>query len=402
MICESQTKARKFTLYQPIILYRKLIAQQIFNGYQMLPDNSVLIIDRNGTIADIVEKADAGEGIEYFNGILSPGFINCHCHLELSHMKGLIPKHTGLIDFVMNIVTGRIASNESILHAIENAESEMMKNGIVAVGDICNTPFTINQKLKKNLHYQNFIEVSGFPEEVAESRFQKILDIYNEFKVKFPHTSIVPHAPYSVSNNLLEKIVAFPGNEIITMHNQETAAENEFFENKQGDFLKLYEQLNITTSSFQSKGKSSLQHTLPYFKINKPLILVHNVFTKESDISYAQTIFSNENAPLYFCLCPNANLYISNLLPDVEMLVRNNVNIVLGTDSLASNDQLSILDEMNTLKNNFPSLTMNQLLQWATLNGARALGIDEKYGSFEKGKTPGVVLIGDNSECSPL
>ena len=77
------------------------------------------------------------------------------------------------------------------------------------------------------------------------------------------------------------------------------------------------------------------------------------------------------------------------------MLVRNNVNIVLGTDSLASNDQLSILDEMNTLKNNFPSLTMNQLLQWATLNGARALGIDEKYGSFEKGKTPGVLLIED-------
>ena len=100
---------------------------------------------------------------------------------------------------------------------------------------------------------------------------------------------------------------------------------------------------------------------------------------------------------MYFCLCPNANVYISNKLPDINLFVRNQCNIVLGTDSLASNDQLSILEEINTLQKAYPDLSLSEMLKWATSNGAKALKIDDKYGSFEKGKTPGVVLIQNES-----
>ncbi|MEP7237885.1 MAG: amidohydrolase family protein, partial [Ferruginibacter sp.] len=93
------------------------------------------------------------------------------------------------------------------------------------------------------------------------------------------------------------------------------------------------------------------------------------------------------------CLCPNANLYISNILPDVKMLMQHTDNIVLGTDSLASNDQLSILEEIKTLQNNFEALNLETLLKWATSNGAQALQMHDRLGSFEKGKQPGLILI---------
>ena len=98
-------------------------------------------------------------------------------------------------------------------------------------------------------------------------------------------------------------------------------------------------------------------------------------------------------AELFFCLCPNANLYISGLLPDPDLLLRYNSVIVVGTDSLASNHQLCILEELKTLQRQFPSVATATLLQWATLNGARALQLDGVLGSFEPGKQPGVVLI---------
>ena len=378
-------------------MYRKLTAPQIFNGYEILPAGNVLILDHKGTIIDIVNKMDAGDDIEWQEGILSPGFINAHCHLELSHLKGIIPKHTGLVDFVLQIVEGRKSSESAIFEAIENAEAEMKKNGIVAVGDICNTNHTITQKTKNNLYYHNFLEASGFPKNAATPRFSIIENLYHQFAEKLEHHSIVPHAPYSVSTDLLEKITHFHGNEIITMHNQETEEENEWFKNKSGGFLKLYNHLNIDTSSFDSRGESSLRHFLPYFKTGNPLILVHNLFTNEEDIAAAKIIFNQECSNLYFCLCPNANVYISNKLPDINLFVRNQCNIVLGTDSLASNDQLSILEEINTLQKAYPDLSLSEMLKWATSNGAKALKIDDKYGSFEKGKTPGVVLIQNES-----
>jgi cytosine/adenosine deaminase-related metal-dependent hydrolase len=145
-----------------------------------------------------------------------------------------------------------------------------------------------------------------------------------------------------------------------------------------------------------------LQYFLPFFKKNQPLILVHNVYTKAEDIVYAQTMSEFENSALYFCLCPHANQYISNKLPDVNMFVNNEMNLVLGTDSLASNDQLSIMAEIKLLQQHFPHISIVEMLKWATSNGAKALKINDVYGSFEKGKRPGVVLIGEDRECSPL
>ena len=384
----------KFTLYQPIILYRKFSADYIFNGYE-LHRQQVLITDAAGVIVDTVTENEAGDGVEKLNGIICPGFINAHCHLELSHMKGHVPKHTGLVDFVLKVVNERHFSEEEILAAIESAETEMLQNGIVAVGDICNNTLTIAQKSKANLLYHNFIEASGFPPAVAETRFARSLEICNEYRTTIDEqrATINPHAPYSVSPQIFAMINDFPNNNLITIHNQETAAENEFFEIGTGDFLRMYRQMGIAISFFKPTGKTSLQTWLPYFTKEQTIISVHNVCTSAEDLSFTQLPIAHCPLPIFFCLCPNANLYISNTLPDVKMLMQHTGNIVLGTDSLASNDQLSILEEIKTLQHNFKELDLSTLLQWATSNGSRALQMDKTLGSFVKGKQPGVILI---------
>ncbi len=105
--------------------------------------------------------------------------------------------------------------------------------------------------------------------------------------------SIVPHAPYSVADELWDLIINFPGNHLLTIHNQETAAENELFLNKQGEFLELYAAMNIDASFFKPSGKSSLQTYLPKFLHNQSVILVHNVHTSEEDILFAQRTTSD-------------------------------------------------------------------------------------------------------------
>ncbi len=354
----------------------------------------MLITDADGVVIELADEKEAGEDVEKLNGILSPGFINTHCHLELSHMKGLIPKHTGLVDFVLKVINERHFSEAEILTAIETAENSMLQSGIVAVGDICNNALTIPQKRKGNLLYHNFIETAGFPPAIAEQRFNKAADLFNTYAENFSASSIAPHAPYSVSPELFGLINEFPGNNLLAIHNQETEAETDFFKEGLGDFLKLYQQLGVDISFYKPSGKSSLQTFLPYFTKGQQLILVHNVCTTEDDLIFTKLRIGNCELPTVFlCLCPNANLYISNMLPDVNMLMQHTENIVLGTDSLASNDQLSILEEMKTLQNNFKQIDLATLLKWATSNGAKALHIEETLGSFEKGKKPGIVLI---------
>jgi cytosine/adenosine deaminase-related metal-dependent hydrolase len=357
----------------------------------MLPENNVLVCSDAGIVIEIIDEADAGEDMEFHAGIISPGFINAHCHIELSHLKNLIPKHTGLVNFVQMIMSNRDANSDQKQGAMELASRELEASGTVAVGDICNGADSLSLKRASSLYWHNFIEVSGFVDAGAEMRIENATKILMLFEEAGLHSSITPHAPYSVSGNLFRMINGRSVDGLISIHNQETAAEDELYVSKTGAFLNLYENFGINISSFTPSGKRSLASWLPYFDKNQSILLVHNTFTTQRDISLSS--FNKKHRQLYFCLCPNANLYIENCLPPVELLMENHVELVIGTDSYASNDQLDIMAEIRTISSNFPGIELATMLRWATLNGAKALNIADVYGSFETGKQPGVVVV---------
>ena len=371
-------------------MYQKFQAALLFTGNQLLSgDDQVLTTKEDGTIEAILPVSEAGDDIQQFEGILCPGFVNAHCHLELSHMKGMIPAHTGLQEFVKQIVALRQVEPEVIQEAIVSAETEMIANGIVAVGDISNTLDTLSQKAKHHLAYYSFVELYDLDPTHAADKILAGLEMQKQFQENCVRASLVPHAPYSVTNNLWHLLSAHFGIHTISMHNQETTDENDFFKTKSGSFLGMYERTKVNLDFFKATGLSSLQSVLPIFKNAHHGILVHNSYTSAEDIQAVHAAMDNA----FWCLCPNANQYIEQTMPPIELLRSEKAKVVIGTDSYASNWSLNILDELKTIQQHQPKIPLAEMLGWATINGAQALQMDKHLGSFEKGKKPGVVLI---------
>jgi cytosine/adenosine deaminase-related metal-dependent hydrolase len=311
----------------------------------------------------------------------------------------VIPPHTGLIEFLCSVVTKRDFAPEIIQQEITRAEKEMYDNGIVAVGDIGNTADTADVKSISKIRWQNFVEVLSFTDEKAEENFnlyEKVAEIIEKKLQDSPipnRTSLVPHAPYSISPKTFELINTATEDQIISIHNQEHPAEDELYKTGGGDYLKLLKIFGIDSSPFPVTGKSSIRSVLPYFSNEQTIFLIHNTFMPEEDVVFAKEYAKENGLSLIWCLCVNANLYIENKLPPIEMLIKNNCPIVLGTDSYSSNWQLSIAKEMESVHKHFPKISLETILGWATINGAKALQWDKELGSFEKGKKPGIVNI---------
>ena len=358
---------------------RFLTSDYLFPLDKMPIKNGVLQISDNGEVIAIFKERSQvpQQRLEVFDGILCPGFVNAHCHLELSHFSETIKKGRGFLDFIAAIKKRDSFKKDQIQIAIENAEKEMIANGIVGVGDICNTPDTLLQKSKGNLEYYNFIEIFQSKPDKLNDTIQSGIYLRDQFRKANLKTTIVPHAPYSVPPKLMRLIgeLMDEQDERLTIHMQETLIENQLFENKSGDFYNWLKSIGASEEIWEKRNSS----TDIFFELaDKPLLLVHNTFSKKDDLS--------DN---YYCTCPKANLYIENILPDYSIF--DPEKLCVGTDSLASNDSLSILEELKVIKEN-SSFDLNMLLKIGSKNGAEALGF-KNLGTFEKGKIPGVNLI---------
>ncbi|MFA6923135.1 MAG: amidohydrolase family protein [Bacteroidales bacterium] len=372
---------------------RKISADYIFPVSSPPLKKGIIITDGNGRILDLIESSAIDynlQDVEFYDGIICPGFVNTHCHLELSFMLNKIKQNLGLINFIVEIEKLKKAKKEIILLAAVEAEKQMLKNGIVAVGDISNTNISFKIKNNSNIYFHTFIEVYSFDENKADRIFDNAFGLNKEIK----SSSIVLHTPFTVSNKLIKRVFDFAlkNNSLQTIHNQESQAENEMFLTGSGAIFEQHKIWGNDVSKWVATGKSSLQSMLPLIPKELKTLFVHNTFTKKEDIDFVNEYFKN----IWWSFCPNANIFIENKLPDFKLFSAFDDRITLGTDSLASNFQLSILEEMKTitLKSN-SKISLEKLIKWGTLNGAKFLNVNSKFGSFEKGKNPGINLITD-------
>ena len=373
---------------------RKISADYIFTVSGESIKDGVVTIDENGKILTVDERQNHDiSTLEIHTGVIVPGFINTHCHLELSHMKGKVDTGTTLIPFITGVVTKRAASMEEIHAAIAAAEQEMIDGGIVAVGDISNVTDTFPQKAKGNLRYYNFIEFFDFMQEHnTQSEFDKYKAVHDELELNNGNQkTCVPHAPYSVSPSLFEKINDANPNDGVTIsiHNEETVPENDLFLTKTGGFIDFYAGFGISLDNFEATGQTSVHYALQHMNPNNKTLFVHNTLMNAEDIAATQA-WSDK---VYWATCANANLYIENRLPNYQLFIDAGAKMTIGTDSLTSNWQLSIIEEMKTIARYQSYVSFETILKWATLNGAEALGFDADLGSIEVGKTPGLNLL---------
>jgi len=373
---------------------RKITADWVYPINQDPIKEGVVLVGENGQIEKIDVRSNyKEEELEIYKGVIIPGFVNTHCHLELSHMKGKVHTGTTLIPFITSVVQQRGASEERIQEEILAADNYMYEQGIVAVGDISNVTDTFAQKAKSKLRYYTFTEFFDFlQEENTSAEFDKYKAVYDALdKVDGHQKSCVPHAPYSVSPKLFEAINnANAGiQKTVSIHNQETLPENQLFLEKKGEFLDFYAGFGLSLEQFEATKQPSIYYALQYMDPQHRTLFVHNTLTTAVDIEAAQA-WSDQ---VYWATCPNANLYIENNLPNYQAFLDTNARMTIGTDSLTSNWQLSILDEMKAISKYQSYVPFATLLEWATLNGAKALGFEEDLGSIEVGKTCGLNLL---------
>lgn len=345
--------------------------------------NGMFSIDRENIILEVGTNLETnGVQVEYFEGAICPAFINTHCHLELSHLEGKVQQKTNLSGFIKELQSIRNSAEEKVKSAIVVANHAMEKAGIAAVADISNGDSSFLTKTHSSIYYHTFIELFGFDSSRATAVMQKGKELQEKAIQKGLSASIVPHSPYSVSKELFQLIASDTQSAIISIHNQEAGGENELYQKGSGELAEMLLQFGNDLNSFEIRGQNSLPSYLDFFAKTQPLLLVHNTYTSIEDISIAE----EKNSELFWCFCPKANLYIEDRLPNLPAFIDQKVKCTLGTDSLASNDTLSIWEEIKTIMLHYPSIELSLLIQWATINGAEFLGIQDKFGSIEIGK----------------
>lgn len=374
---------------------RKISASSIYLEGNWTKDK-ILVIGKDNRIEAITKRSEDDDvNIEFYKGSIVPGFINTHCHLELSHLKNVIPTGTGLIPFISSIVQLRAFPEDEILEAIRNAEDEMVQNGIVAVGDISNQMHTAKQKLESSIHYYSFVELFDFMTDPhAQSTLDKGRRVFEAFSEQGGNRkSFVPHAPYSVSKQLFKLIKEHnKKGSTVCIHNQETVHENDYFMSKAGNFNDFFRSFKVNMDHFIRTGRSSIHYALAHLDPAQKTLFVHNTVTDKEDVHSAHK-WSDQ---VYWATCANANLYIENRLPDYKLFLKEKAKMTIGTDSLSSNWQLSVLEELKTIKKYNNYIPWSTLIEWATINGAEALSFDDRLGSLTIGKRPGIILISED------
>lgn len=352
-------------------------------GIVTAEDNGVIINARD--TGGVLEES---ESVEFHNGIIIPGFVNCHCHLELSHMKGAIPPGTGLAEFVRQLRTIRESGSLRTEEAIRRADNEMYTEGIVLCADICNTTDSFEIKTKTKIKYINLLEVFGIDPEKADKRLEEILNVAKAAQLSGIQYWIVPHSAYSLSLPLFEMLKEImAANRISSMHFMESKAEELLLRDHSGPFIESYKNSGLLNQE-PVTVKNHSNAVLNEITRSGNLILVHDTYATRELIRE-----TSDRNNLYWCLCLNSNIYIENHIPPVNILREEECELVIGTDSLSSNSRLSILEELKTIQDNFPSVILEELVKWATINGAKALCEENLFGSIEPGKKPGLLLL---------
>ena len=350
--------------------------------------------ESDGTILGVGECAP---GEEIAPGAVTPGFVNGHCHIELSHLHGKFRKGTGMAGFIDQINELRDwAGRDAKQVLVREWMDKMWNDGVSAMADISNDDSSFDIKKDHPMYTRTFLEVFGSEPEMCDGVMKDVTELNVLADEAGIDAAPTPHSCYTMSPQLLSASAAAGLTKgFMSYHSQESQEEEDLLRSGSGAMYENRKRSGMSTPPVT--GESSLKYFIDRLADAQPapydahILLVHNVCLAQDDIDAAGKVMKN----VYWALCPLSNIFIHNALPPVPLMRKNGLNITIGTDSLSSNDDLDMVKEMYCLHANFPEVPMNEILTWACLNGARFLGKDDGLGSISAGKRPGIVLISD-------
>lgn len=363
--------------------------EPIRNGYVEYEDD--------GTVIAVGECDDISSESRFLDGAVAPGFVNAHCHVELSHLHGKFRKGTGMAGFIDQINELRDwAGREVKVELVRKWMDKMWADGVSAMADISNDDSSFEVKAVHPMYTRTFLEVFGSEPHMCEGVMKEVTELNAAADAAGIDAAPTPHSCYTMSPQLLSASAA-AGLErgYLSYHSQESLEEEDLIRYGSGAMFENRKRSGMSTPPVT--GESSLKYFIDRLAAAMPapydahVLLVHNVCLDQDDIDAARKVMKN----VYWAICPLSNQFIHDALPPVRLMRENGLDIMIGTDSLSSNDDLDMVREMYCLQENFPEVRMNELLSWACLNGARFLSKESVLGSIAQGKKPGLVFIGN-------
>jgi cytosine/adenosine deaminase-related metal-dependent hydrolase len=358
-----------------------LRAAYILDEFGNILKNAALCIE-NGCITGIeksLKNISKTEIKDLGPGILMPGVFNMHTHLELSCLKNKLDFSKGFKSWVIELIEKRekISDEKKVISALNEIDF-LLKSGTTGVLDISSLGITKEIFQKSDLKGYHFYEELGLKE--------KFLNEKKEEKISF-----AAHAPHTTSPELIKKIKNITNKQknLFSIHCSESDEELNFITKKSKEWGEFLNSRNIDFSNWPVPSNSSVEYLDKLNVLDEKTILVHVLDTKDEDFS----IIKKRNSTI--CICPRSNKNLHNKLPDLKKMFDFNINIVLGTDSLASCESLDVFDEMKFILNNCKDISSKNILKAGCINPSKINGFEKICQTFKKGNMFNGLYIND-------
>lgn len=314
-------------------------------------------------------------------GVLLPGLVNAHCHIELSHLRHRIDFSLGFVPWVQNLIDARRSENAQVVRLkVQDALRALETTGTVAVGDISNNLSHLDLLSSSPLRAVVFYELIGWDPAQAPAVFEKAMarlaGLDPELGDHGVKVLLGAHAPHSVSRELLTLLLERGAPAAI--HLAESPAETRFFQSGNGEWSEFLKR-RVGPVPFRAPGVSPVAYLDSIGMLKADLLAAHCTQADDDDIARLAA------ANVSVVVCPRSNRNLKVGLPPVQKLVDAGVNVCIGTDSLASVPTLDLMDDIGALRRAVPTLGAETLVRMATEAGARALGLDD-LGTIAPGK----------------
>jgi cytosine/adenosine deaminase-related metal-dependent hydrolase len=378
---------------------RAIHADAVLTGDAAAIRDGVVMIDARGQVLDVGRAEDllprhGGVVVERVRGVVFPGLVNAHAHVELSAMRGLAPGGAGFVPWVTGMMSARVdARPEDDTAAIDRAVDELDAFGTAAIGEVTNSLAAVSALARRGIGGCVFHEVVGLKLDEVRGRIAGLGRMVTEKLGAWPTDDLAyapaPHTLYTLPGEAVREVLALAraSGRRTTLHLAEHPAERRALEAGEGPVAEWYERLlrkPRTEIEWAMKSPVALAEALG--AIAKDVLLVHLTDARADEIE----LIAARDAPVV--LCPRSNLHIETKLPPLLAIRAAGIEAALGTDSLASNASLDVLAEARALADRFSAVPALELIRMATWNGARALGRRD-LGRLATGARPGIVAV---------
>jgi cytosine/adenosine deaminase-related metal-dependent hydrolase len=358
-----------------------ILSQPILDGAVEIKNKKIVNV---GKFKEISKEAVLAKIIDFGEMIILPALVNAHTHLELSALRSKISPPSGdFISWVKNVI--KLRENLSLVEIKESAKAVLYhfwKEGIGIIGDVGNTALTLDLLCNSAFYGYFFHEVISFKGGYNLKEIQ-VKSASSNFKITYS-----AHAPYSVSPLLLQAIKSYnkKRKKLFCIHCAESIEEIKFLEKGEGPLLEFLKERGQWNENFVPPGVSPIKYLNSLTLLDEDTLLIHVIHIDEEDLKILK------NTKPKICICLRSNLFIGVGIPKLKDLLSAGLDVCIGTDSLASNDQISIWEEIKTIYTYYPDISPEEILKIATFTGAKVLGYD-KMGAILAGYNPNILVI---------